>query len=436
MIRFILSAVAALTFTLPAQAVDIKEVTSPGGLKAWLVEEPSIPFMALEIRFKGGASVDREGKRGAINMMTALIEEGAGDLDSSEFAAARQELAASYGFDVHDDALSVSARFLSENRDEALALLKLALTEPTFEESAIERVRGQILSIISSDLKDPSKIASAAFDEIAFGDHPYATHLNGTGDSVAALTRDDLLNAYKDAIALDRIFIGAVGDITAEELGVMLDDLLGELPASGAELPEEVDYNLDSGVTVIPFDTPQSIALFGHNGIERDDPEFFPAYILNQVLGDGGLTSRLMKEVREKRGLTYGIYSYLATKDLSELYMGQVASANDRVAQAIDVIRDEWRKAADDGITQEELDVAKTYLTGAYPLRFDGNATIARILVGMQMDDLPISYIETRNAKVEAVTLEEVNALAKRLLQPDALHFVVVGQPEGLEASN
>ncbi len=436
MIRFILSAVTALALALPAQAVEIKEVTSPGGLKAWLVEEPSIPFMALEIRFKGGASVDREGKRGAINLMTALIEEGAGDLDATEFAAARQALAASYGFDVYDDALTVSAQFLTENRDEALALLKLALTEPRFDDAAIERVRAQVQSIIASDLKDPGKIAAAAFDELAFGDHPYGSQLNGTAESVAALTRDDLVNAYRDTIALDRVYIGAVGDITAAELGPLLDDLLGGLPATGAELPGEADYLLTGGETVIPFDTPQSVALFGHEGIERDDPEFFAAYLLNQILGDSGLTSRLMEEVREKRGLTYGVYSFLATKDLAELYMGQVASANDRVAQAIEVIRAEWAKAASEGVTAEELEVAKTYLTGAYPLRFDGNAPIARILVGMQMDDLPISYIETRNAKVEAVTLEEVNSLAKRLLQPDGLHFVVVGQPEGLEASN
>lgn len=436
MIRFVLSAFVALMITAPAKAVDIKEVTSPGGLTAWLVEEPSIPFMALEIRFKGGASLDRPGKRGSVNLMAGLIEEGAGELSATEFAAAREALAASYGFDVGDDTMSISAQFLSENRDEALALLKLAITQPRFDENAIERVKGQVQSSIASDMKDPANIARVTFDTLAFGDHPYGSSPDGTSESVAGLTREDILTAHKDTLALDRVVIGAVGDITAAELGPILDELLGDLPQTGAELPGKAEYLLEPGETVIPYDTPQSVALFGHEGIERHDPDFFPAFVMNQILGAGGLTSRLMLEVREKRGLTYGVSSFLATKDLAWLYMGQVASANDRVAQAMDVIRDEWAKMANEGISAEELETAKTYLTGAYPLRFDGNAPIARILVGMQLSDLPLSYIETRNAKVEAVTLEDVKRVAKRLLNPDELHFVVVGQPEGLEASN
>jgi zinc protease len=418
---------------MPARAVDIKEVTSPGGIKAWLVEEPSIPFMALELRFKGGASLDRDGKRGAINLMTGLIEEGAGDLDATGFASAREALAASYGFDVYDDALSISAQFLSENRDEAVALLKLALTQPRFDPSAIERVRGQVQSIIASDLNDPNKIAGAAYDKLAFGDHPYGSNLNGTAESVGALTREDIVTAFGDTIARDRLFVGAVGDITEEELGALLDDLLGDLPQTGAKLPARAEYLLEGGATVVDFNTPQSVAIFGHEGIERDDPDFFAAYVLNQVLGDSGLNSRLMNEVREKRGLTYGVYSYLLPKDHAALYLGQVASANERIAEAIKVIRDEWSKIATDGVTAEELATAKTYLTGAYALRFDGNAPIARILVGMQMDDLPISYIETRNARVEDVTLDDIKAVAKRLLKPEELHFLVVGQPEGLD---
>lgn len=140
-----------------------------------------------------------------------------------------------------------------------------------------------------------------------------------------------------------------------------------------------------------------------------------------------------MEEVREKRGLTYGVYSFLADKDQAKLWMGSVASANDRVAQAVSVIRDEWAKAAEDGVTAEELQDAKTYLTGAYPLRFDSNASIANIMVAMQMDNMPIDYIATRNDRVNAVTLEDINRVAKRLLDPEALTFVVVGQPVGLE---
>lgn len=436
MIRILLAVCAALTFTLPARAIDIQAVTSPGGIKAWLVEERSIPFTALEIRFKGGASLDREGKRGAIHLMAGLIEEGAGELDSAGFAAAREALAASYGFDVYDDAFSISAQFLTENREEALALLRSAIVEPRFDEAAIERVRAQVVSIIRSEEKEPSDIARRTLMNMTFGDHPYGSPLEGTIESVEALTRDDIVNAHLDVFARDRIYVGAVGDISAEELGVILDELLGALPATGAPMPVDAEFALSGGQTIVDFNTPQSVALFAHEGIERDDPDFFPAYVMNQIFGAGGFGSRLMEEVREKRGLTYGVSTYLVPKDYGELVMGQVASSNDRVAEAISVIRDEWRKLATEGVTAEELADAKTYLTGAYPLRFDGNGTIASILVGMQMDDLPIDYADTRNDKVNAVTLEDIKRVAARVLRPDDLHFVVVGQPEGLESTN
>ncbi len=437
MIRFACILALTLVAALPARAaVDILEVTSPGGITAWLVEERSIPFTALEVRFKGGASLDRSGKRGAMNLMTGLLEEGAGDLDATEFATARESLAASFGFDVSDDSVSISAEFLTENRDEALALLKLAITQPSFDAVALERVRGQVLSIIASDQKDPNHLAREAFDLAAFGDHPYGSAIEGTAESVAALTADDMRTAHSDALALDRVIIGAVGDISPEELGRVLDELLGDLSASGAPMPDRAAYQLGGGKTVVPFDTPQSVAVFGHEGIVRDDPDFFAAYILNEILGGGGFGSRLMDEVREKRGLTYGVGSYLLPYEHGSLYLGQVASSNDRVAQAIDVIKDEWRKMAEEGVTEEELERAKTYLTGAYPLRFDGNAPIARILTGMQFQDLPISYIATRNDNVNAVTLDDIKRVAARILRPDDLHFVVVGQPEGLETTN
>ncbi|WP_343080683.1 pitrilysin family protein [Ostreiculturibacter nitratireducens] len=435
MIR-VLAAFAFLIAALPARAVDIKEVTSPGGIDAWLVEEHSIPFAALEIRFQGGTSLDAPGKRGAVNLMTALIEEGAGDMDAQAFAKARDALAASFEFDVWDDSMVVSAKFLTENRDEAVSLLKTALTEPRFDADAIERVRAQVLSIIQSDAKDPNHIAGETFSRLAYGEHPYGTDRNGTIESVTALTREDIVAAHRDVLARDRLFVSAVGDITAEELGALLDRLLGELPETGAPMPERADFAVSPGVTVVDFDNPQSVVLFGHEGIKRDDPDFFAAYVMNHILGGGGFASRLMEEVREKRGLTYGISTFLVPMDLAEVYQGAFASSNDRVAEAIEVVRAEWQRMATEGVTEAELEAAKTYLTGSYPLRFDGNGPIANILVGMQMEGLPIDYVNTRNAQVEAVTLDDVKRVAARVMKPEALQFVVVGRPEGLKPAN
>lgn len=426
-----------LIVAAPAQAeVAIQQVTSPGGFKAWLVEEHSIPFTALEIRFRGGASLDAPGKRGAINLMTATLEEGAGEMDSQAFAAAREALAASYSFDVGDDTLSISSKFLSENRAQAVALLKAAITAPRFDQSAIDRVRGQVLSNLKSRETDPNAMAGKVFDRLAYGDHPYGSYLGGTAESVKALSRDDIVDAWHRTMARDRVYVAAVGDITAEELGKIMDDLLGGLPAKGAPLPPEVPFGATGGTTVVPFDTPQAVAQFGESGISIKDPDFFAAYILNTIFGGGGFNSRLTDEVRKKRGLTYGIRTYLIDSDLSESLVGVVSSVNDNMAETIAVVKDEWRKIAENGITQEELDKAKTYLTGAYPLRFDGNAPIARILVSMQMDDYPRDYIQHRNDYVNAVTLEQANRVAKRLFRPDDLRFVVVGEPKGLDSSN
>lgn len=436
MIRFIFAAALSLTAVSAQAEMEIQEITSPDGIEAWLVEEESIPFIALEIVFDGGATLEDPAKRGATNLMMALLEEGSADLGAREFQEAREALAASFGFNAYDDSVAVSAQFLTENSDEAIALLRAALVEPRFDEEAIERVRAQVQANLRSDAQSPNTIAGQTFDAAAFGDHPYGSSLDGTAETVAALTRDDLLQAHQDALVKSRVYVGASGDISAEELGELIDALLGDLPMDGPPIPDRVEFGLEGGTTVVPFETPQSVALFGHAGIERDDDDFFAAFILNEILGGSGVESRLMREVREKRGLTYGVYSYLVPKDLSEMYLGQVASANDRIGEAIEVIRDEWALLAENGVTQEELDTAKTYLTGAYPLRFDGNAEIAGILVGMQSVGLSTDYVANRNDFVNAVTLDDINRVAAELLDPDGLHFVVVGQPVGLESSD
>jgi len=437
MMSRLLSVLAAGLLAFPAVAdVDIQEVTSPGGINAWLVQDESIPFVALDIWFMGGASLDEPGKRGATYLMTGLLEEGAGDLDARGFAEQVEGLAARFGFDVYRDALVVEAQMLSQNRDEAADLLRSALIEPSFDPVAIERVRGQVQSIIEGNQQDPADIASTTFNALAFPDHPYGTALEGSAESVAALTRDDLLTAHRNALARDRVIVGAAGDISAEELGALLDHLLGDLPETGAPMPSLAEYALEGGVTVVEFPTPQSTAFFGHAGIERTDPDFFPAFVLNQILGGGNFRSRLMEEVRVERGLTYGIGTFLSLANYGPRVLGQFSSSNDLVAEAVAVIEAQWRDLAENGVSDEELEAAIRYMTGAYPLRFDGNAQIAGILAGMQADGMPVDYILTRNDNVRAVTADDIRRVAARLLQPENLHFVVVGQPEGLSASN
>ncbi|WP_304619984.1 M16 family metallopeptidase [Paracoccus sediminilitoris] len=435
MIRAAIATVLTL-LALPAHAIEIQDVTSPKGIKAWLVQDDSIPFVALDIQFKGGASMDAPEKRGAINLMTALLEEGAGKRDSTQFAQAVEDLGARISFDADDDTLSVGFRALSENRDEAADLLALALTQPRFDESAVQRVRAQVQAVIRSEATDPNSIAAKELARQAWGDHPYATSLNGTEESVAKLTRQDLVAAKNRVLARDRVVVGAAGDISPEELGPLLDRILGGLPeAATAPLPDKADLQLSGGTTVIDWDSPQTVVSFAGPGIAIDDPDYFAAFVANHILGGGGFSSRLMTEVREKRGLTYGVGTALATGLFGQSWQGGMAGGNDTTGQAVDLIRQEWAGMAE-GVTEKELTDAKTYLTGEYPLRFDGNGRIAAILAGMQLIGFPIDYINTRNDKVEAVTAEDVARVSKRLLDPAQLRFVLVGRPEGVESTD
>lgn len=435
--RILLTIIAWVFCTTAVVAeTDIQEITTKGGIKVWLVEEHSIPFIALEVSFKGGTSLDAPDKAGATYLMTGLLEEGSGDMDATAFSKTAEELAASFGYDAGRDSVSISAQVLTENRNQALALLKQALMEPSFNTTAFDRVKKQVLSIVRSSETDPGDIAGRTMRALAYPDHAYSQPLEGTPETVAALTVEDMRVAYKGVFAKDRMFVSVVGDITAAEIGPLLDDLLGGLPKTGAPLPTKTTFAASGGLTVVDFDTPQAIAVWAHAGIDRDAPEFFAAYLLNHILGGSGFTARLTQEVREKRGLTYGVYSYLAPYDYVSIVGGSVSSSNDRIKTAIEVIQDEWRKMAENGVTEAELIAAKKYQTGAYPLRFDGNGRIAGLLVGMQMQGLPIDYPKTRNDTINAVTLEQVNAVAKWLLKPDAMRFVVVGRPEGLVSTD
>ena len=438
--RTLALALAASLTVLPAMAQDdssrIEELTTPGGITAWLVEERAIPIVTVQIEFDGGARLDEKGKEGAVNLAAGLIEEGAGDMDNQDFAAKLDDLSSGIGFSAGRDGFSVSVSSLSENIGETMDLLHIALTEPLFTDEAIERVREQVLSNLRSQENDAQAQAGRHWYAEVFGDASYATPVSGTIESVTALTRDDILAAYGRMVAKARMNVGVVGDIDAAALTALLDETFGDLPEGEALDLTPVAVRETGGLVVIEEDVPQSAVVLGHKGILRDDPDYIPAYVMNYVLGGGGLTSRLTDEVREKNGLAYSVYSYLYPLDRAGLYMGGVATANARVAQSLELIRQEWARMAEGGLTQEELDAAKTYLTGSFALRFDSNSKIASFLVGAQSAGLPIDYIDTRNGLVEAVTLEDVSRVAARLLKPDDLFVVVVGKPEGMESAD
>lgn len=417
-------------------ATEIQEVTSPGGISAWLVEEHSLPFVVIEAAWENGTLQDPEDKAGLTYMMAGLMNEGAGDLESQAFQGALERLAANLSFRASRDRLSLSFKTLTENREEAVELLRLALTEPRFDQGPIEQIRGQLKVAILRDAESPDKIAADAWYSTALADHPYTRPSKGTLDSIATLGRDDLIAHRERLFAKDNINIAVVGDIDPEALKELLDDVFGGL--SDATPLEEValaEVNPEAQLQIIERNMPQSVVLFGHEGIAREDDDFIPAYVMNYILGGGGFSSRLMTEVREKRGLAYSVATYLYPLRHAALFIGQVATENERVSESLDVIRAEIARLAAEGVTEKELTDAKTYLTGSYPLRFDTNDKIAGQLIAIQEADLGIDYITRRNGLIEAVTQDDVKRVAERLLGPENLIVTVVGQPEGLEAN-
>jgi zinc protease len=426
---------SAFYLSAPAHAMNIQKVVSPKGIEAWLVEDHTLPIIAMQFGFPGGAAQDPHGKEGTAYFVSGMMDEGAGDIKSEAFQERLESLAIDFSFEASRDAFTGGMKTLTKNKDEAFRLLRLALTQPRMDEDAVDRVREQISTSIKMDDEDPEKVSSNAWFKLVFDGHPYANPLKGTTQSVGSLTPADLKAFVKGAFAREGLKVSVVGDITAAQLSDALDQVFGDLPekATLKSVPEaEWRVKSQSASKVIPLAVPQSVVTFGQPGLKRKDPDFMAAYILNYVIGGGGFSSILMQEVREKRGLCYSIYTYLYPLDRAAIFLGGVATKNEAVSQSIGVIRDELARIAAKGPSAEELDNAKRYLTGSYALRFDSSVKIANTLLWIQIEDLGMDYIDRRNALVEAVTLEDVKRVAGQLIKPGNLIITVVGQPVGL----
>ena len=423
--------IALGVFARPSGAVQIRPVTADG-IEAWLVEDHANPIIAMQIAFRGaGAAVDPVDKGGLARMTAALLDEGAGDLDSQAFQGRLEDLAIRLGFDADLDNFSGSFETLTANRDAAFELMRLALTRPRFDPEAVMRIRSQLEASLRNEAKDPDWVASRQLWATLFPDHPYGRPVEGTPESLPRIDRDSLVRFAAERLARDRMVVGVVGDITPAQLAPLLTATFGALPArSVPSYVADVHPDANGAAAIVDMDVPQSAVSFAQAGLKRDDPRFYTLKVLNQVLGGGGLTSRLSDEAREKRGLVYSVYTGLVPLDHAALILGGAGTANERVAETVEVIRDQWRRLATGGITEAELADSKTYLTGSFPLSFSGSSRLAGLLVSIQLEKLGIDYLDRRNELITAVTHDDVNRLARDLLTPDKLALVVVGRPK------
>lgn len=427
------AALALFAAFAASAAVEVREVTSKSGIVAWLVEDRSNPIVSVSFGFRAGGSHDPAGKEGLAELTSVLLDEGAGGMDALAFQKKLESLSIRLGFEVGRDGFHGTLRTLSRNRDTAFETIGLALTEPRFDADAVERMRASLISKYLRNTRRPRYLAGRAFWSSAYPGHPYGRPVSGTEKSLGAIARADLQRFVADNFARDNLYIGVVGDVTPAQLSVLLDKAFGGLPPKRKPHPVPAAApKLQGGTVVERFDTPQSVAVFGQPGLPRRDPDYYAAYILNRIMGGGGFTSRLYREIREKRGLAYSVYSYLWPMRHSALLLGGVATQNARVAESVGIVRAEWARMAGKGPTAEELAAAKKYLTGSYPLRFSNSSRIADMLVGLQFEGLGRDYFARRNGYIERVTLEDVRRVARSLLKPDRLTFFVVGKPAGL----
>jgi zinc protease len=426
---------AVILFAPAAWAeVKIERVVSPGGITAWLVGDRLNPIISMTVLVRNaGSARDPRGKEGLARFAAGLLDEGAGKLTSLAFARRLEDLSISLGFSVRTDHLSVTLRTLRRNRAEAFGLLRMALTEPRFDDEPVARVRAQIFTKLSRMATNPGSIASRRWWRTAFPGHNYGRPSDGTKASLKTITKADLRGYVKSRIGRSALVIGVTGDISAGELKALLDTTFAGLPAKSVPAPIAWVWPATKGtVTVLRRPFPQSRILFGQRGFKRKDRDYYAAVVMNHILGGGAFSSRLYMEVREKRGLAYSVGSYLLPMDRSALIMGAVATRNSKAKETVAQIRLQWSLMASKGVSARELKEAKLFLTGSYPLRFTSTARIAGMLAWLQMLDLGIDYFDRRNAIIEKVSLADIRRAAKRLLKIDSLFFIIVGQPVGL----
>jgi zinc protease len=426
LVTLFLSVVFLVLPAITARAMDIKSVTSSNGITAWLVEDYSVPVVAIRFVFAGGSTQDPVGKEGLANLMTGLFDEGAGPLDSEAFQIKLDDAGAEMGFEESRDGVYGSMRMLAEQRDQAFDLLRLAVNQPRFDQLPIDRIRAQILSGIIAGENDPDTVAQKKWARALYGDHPYSRSDQGTRQSIATITSDDLRAMHKAIFARDGLHVAVVGAIDPETLKKKLDMVFGDLPQTQALRPvADISPRLSQHVEVA-YDLPQTSLQLAYPGVGRKAPDFFAAVLMNEILGGGTFTSRLFEEVREKRGLAYSVNSSLINQDHAAALIVSTGTRSDRAAQTLGIIRDVVKQLAEEGPTEAELAATKKYMIGAYAINnLNSSSSIAATLVELQLDDLGIDYMQRRAGYINAVTLDQVKAAAKKLLSAEPTIMVI-----------
>ena len=418
-------------------ALDVKEVNYYKDRKAWLVNDNNLPIVSIKFAFKAGSGLDSKGKKGTANLVSSLLDEGAGNYSAKEFKKLLADNSISLDFGVSHDNFYINLYTLKENLDLSFQLLDLALTKPAFKSDEIKRVKSNVKLALEQSYKDPNEIGTRLFREILFEEHPYKYDTLGIIEDIDKIKKKDLKFFLENYLTLDNLFISASGDISEDGLKKYLNKYFKKFDKS-KPIPEISLFKkkISPKIFLHEKDLRQSSIYFAGEGISRTDPYFYPAYVMNYILGGGGFFSRLTTEVREKRGLVYSVYSYLYRYDKYNFFSGGAQTSNENVDKVIKIIKEELMKVKKEGVTEQELKDAKNYLINSYVLRLDSNKKVASILLNTQMDGLDKDFFKKRNEYINAVSLKDIKEVAKKILNEKQIFFLIIGNPTDLKNIN
>lgn len=439
---FVLAIVGFLLFCgLQAKAtnkdkfLDIQNITTKDGISVWLVEDHTLPIIALTFMFKdSGSSLDPQEKQGLARMASNVMDEGAGDLDSQNFQKSLSDHSIKLKFDANRDNFGGEVVTLSRHKEKAFDLLSMAINGPRFDEEPLGRMRDANISRIKSSLAEPDWIAARIMNDKAFENNPYAKNSGGTISGLKNISRDDLIAFKKENLTKDKLIITASGDITPQELSNAIDKIFGELPKSNNKMAlKNAVLSNPSKIFLYKKDIPQTFFEVLLPTFDDNHPDHYALQVLNYIYGGAGFGSRLMETAREKRGLTYGIYSNLLSFDYAYGLSISTSTKNESAHEMLSIIKEEMLKLQSTPVSQKQLDDAKSYITGSMPLALKSTKDIAQILLGLKNKEKPIDYLDTYSEKINAVTIDDIQRVAKDILKPENMVVVLVGNPQKIE---
>lgn len=433
--KLLLSVAVLAVLTAPVYAkpyLDIQEIKTESGVKAWIVTDRSIPLWSLQFSLKGGSQHDPIGKEGLVSLLSSTLDEGAGKRDAENVQNTLDSHGIRMGFSASRDRFVGSLKTTVTYQDTAIELFRDALNDPHFDKDAVERMKQAILSNQRFQKMDPAWVAQKTLFEELFPGRPYGRLVEGTEESVKSLTADDLKAVKKEMFCKEDLLISIVGSIEKFRARKIVDDVFGDWPSceDRSDVVETEPENLGKRIDVPWIGAAQSVVIMAQKGLARQNKDWWAARVLDFALGGGEFSSRLMDEVRVKRGMTYGVSSSLMPYDLSPLWFVESSIDPVKTEEAIVLIKKIWGDVAKDGLTDAEIAEAKSYLIGSLPLALTSTDQIAAIVLQLQEDKLPMETLDKRAEEINAVTKDDIKRVAAKYLNEAELTTIVVGPPK------